>query len=139
MPTGAPSSGLPEVTVPREGPLATRPWPEGGAAEGRLVEGFPRALRPLRRSTVLSSSLSPSADRLQVALEATTPVEAGAVLRAYRAKLVPRGLVEEPPPAGQLGTETLTVRRAQTSVTVQVSTVDGLTHYVLYAVVHAEG
>jgi hypothetical protein len=66
-------------------------------ASGRLVAGYPAAvLGPAPRSRVVSSSVSPSGNRVQLALVAHRSGNPDAVLRYYRIRLGDRGFVEVP-------------------------------------------
>jgi hypothetical protein len=96
---GATPSGLPGVrSKPTVAPLPS--WDglstEAVAARGRLVPGYPGALLPAApRATILTSSLSPSAGRVQLALVARRDQAPAAVLRFYRARLARAGFDEE--------------------------------------------
>jgi hypothetical protein len=100
---GATPSGLPGVgTKPTVTPLPS--WDglssKSVAARGRLVPGYPNALLPAApRATVLTSSLSPSAGQVQLALVARRDQAPAAVLRFYRARLARAGFAEEAVPA----------------------------------------
>jgi len=96
---GATPSGLPGVTTkPTTTPLPS--WDclssEAVAARGRLVPGYPNTLLPAApRATILTSSLSPSAGQVQLALVARRGQAPAAVLRFYRARLARAGFDEE--------------------------------------------
>jgi len=96
---GATPTGLPDVTSkPTVAPLPS--WdglsPEAVAARGRLVPGYPDALLPAApRARILTSSLSPSAGQVQLALVARRGQAPAAVLRFYRARLARAGFDEQ--------------------------------------------
>ena len=96
---GATPSTLPGVTSkPTVTPLPS--WdglsPEAVAARGRLVPGYPDALLPAApRAKILTSSLSPSAGQVQLALVARRGQGPAAVLRFYRARLARAGFDEQ--------------------------------------------
>lgn len=102
-------------------PLVTTPLPRAAAARGRLVARFPVVLRPTRAARVESSSLSPSGDRLQVGLVASTSMSPAEVLLAYRTRLARRGLVELSAPPTLPGSLAATFRRGGSVVTVTVT------------------
>jgi len=64
-----------------------------------LVAGYPGLLRPAPRSRVVTSSLSPSGGRIQVALVARGRTSPDAVLRFYRTRLAGQGFATRPAPA----------------------------------------
>lgn len=128
---------LPNLAPPKSPvPVATTPWPDAASASGSLVSGFPAALEPLAGSTVVSSSLAPGGERLQVALEATTPRSGTSVLRAYRKRLARHQMVEEPA-AAVAGSRAATFRRDGTSLVVTVRREGRRTAYTVFGVVQA--
>jgi hypothetical protein len=95
---GATPSGLPGITDPTRTALPT--WDDlpakSIAARGRLVPGYPASLLPATpRALVVSSSLSPSPGRVQLALVARRDQSPTAVLRFYRARLTRAGFAEK--------------------------------------------
>lgn len=117
-------------------PLVTAPLPGAARARDRLVSRFPAAVRPLRASRVASSSLSPSGDRLQVALVASTSLSPDAVLRAYRARLAARGLAEESAPSTVSGSQAAAFGRGLSVVTITATPEGSRTTYSIHAVLH---
>lgn len=90
-------SGLPGLDPPKsKGPLVSRPLPSAASANGRLVHGYPAVLRPGSRSTIDSSSVSPSGSVLQVSLLADARTDAASVEATFRRRLVARGFIEKP-------------------------------------------
>jgi hypothetical protein len=95
---GATPSTLVDLAKPDRTPLPT--WDDlpaqSVAARGRLVEGYPTTLLPAApRALILTSSLSPSAGRVQLALVARRDQSPAAVLRFYRARLTSAGFQEK--------------------------------------------
>jgi len=132
----ATQDGLPGLKSSVEArPVARRPWPEAAAAQGRLVEGFPEALGPVTPSRIISSSVAPGGDEMQVALEATTRRARSTVLRTYRVRMAELGFREvEADAVG--GAEAVGFRRGRTSIVVTVSRTNKRTSYTVYGVVH---
>ncbi len=120
-------------------PLVTAPLPRAASVRGRLVRGFPSALRPARRSAVESSSVSPSGDRLQVALVASTSLKPDRVLLTYRLRLARRGMVEQTAPAAAPGSRAAAFRRGRSVVTVTVTDDGPRTRYFVTASLHTGG
>lgn len=127
------------LATARSTPLVTAPLPPAASARGRLVPRFPAFLRPTRATTVGSSSLSPSGQRLQVALVGATSSSPEAVLRAYRVRLARRGLTEQPPPATAGGSQAAAFSRGLSAVTVTVTEAGPGTSYTVHAVLHTGG
>lgn len=119
--------------------LVTTPLPGAASAVGRLAPGYPQLLRPVRSSTVGSSSISPSGRRLQVALVGTTRLRPQQVLLVLRARLVRRGLTEQPAPPSAPGSVSLAFRRGQSVVTVVVTTAGARASYSIAASLHPGG
>ncbi|GAA4710886.1 hypothetical protein [Nocardioides conyzicola] len=95
--TPAAPSGLPDVTAPTAAALPTWDGLASGAtaARGRLVPGYPAELLPVApRGSIVTSSLSPSTGRVQVALVARRSQSPAAVLSFYRARLARAGFHE---------------------------------------------
>jgi hypothetical protein len=118
-------------------PLVATPLPRAASARGRLVGGFPAALRPAPRSRVETSSVSPADDRLQVALVGTTTLAPARVLLDYRARLGRRGLVEQattPPTAA--GSQAAALQRGRSTVTITVTRQGSRTTYSVIASLH---
>lgn len=140
LPSSAPGPtrlpGLTSKSRPRA--LAARPWPDQDAAAGRLVTGFPGALGPVPNSRIISSSLSPAGDRLQIALEATTARRPAAVLRTYRIRMARHGIAEKKVRALG-GSQAAGFRRGTTSITVTVTPTGSRTSYTVFGVVGATG
>lgn len=89
-------SGLPGLTArprTRATALVSDPLPKQAVRRDALVAGFPTALAPPSRTTVVVSSVSPTTGVLQVALTATCrrPCD---VLRHFRTRLVQHGFTE---------------------------------------------
>ncbi len=120
-------------------PLVPTPLPGAASAVGRLAPGFPRVLRPIRSTTVASSSISPSGRWLQVALVGTTRLRPEQVLVALRTRLASRGLTEQPAPPSAPDSASLAFRRGQSAVTVTVTTAGAGTSYSIAASLHADG
>ncbi|MCY4726978.1 hypothetical protein NYO98_11880 [Nocardioides sp. STR2] len=134
----SPVSSLSELLAPTNpAPLVTTPLPRGASAEGRLVRQFPDALRPTRAARVQSSSLSPTGDRLQVGLVATTSLSADQVLLAYRTRLARRGLDETAAPPSVAGSRAAAFRRGDSVVTVTVTPQGSRTSYAVHASLRA--
>ena len=115
-----------------DSPLVSAPLPRPASARGRLVRGYPAALRPPRASRVQSSSVSPSGDRLQVGLVGSSSLSSDQLLLAYRTRLSHRGMTERTPPATAPGTSAASFRRGRSVVTLTVT--DGpRTSYALHA------
>lgn len=132
-PDGLPSSGAEEG----EG-LSFRPGSTDAGGEKRLVEGFPHALRPVGRSDVVASSLSPAGQRTQVTLEATTQRSPRHVLRTYRSRLDRPGLKEVPTTAVP-GSSAVAFRGGGTALVVTVRSEARGTTYTVYGVIHDAG
>jgi hypothetical protein len=95
---GPTPSGLPGIAQPTRTALPT--WDDlparSVAARGRLVPGYPASLLPATpRALVVTSSLSPSPGRVQLALVARRDQSPAAVLRFYRARLTRAGFTEK--------------------------------------------
>ncbi len=126
-PDGSPSAPgyrLPRGETDTAGPLTSSASPGSTTARGRLVAGFPAALRPPAGATLETSSLTVSGGRVQAVL-VFSGGEPGAVVEHYRALLTGRGFVERPvqgvenDPAAAFG-------RGRSSVTIAVR--DGRTY-----------
>lgn len=118
-------------------PLATSPLPRAASARGRLVVGFPAALRPAPGSRVETSSVSPADDRLQVALVGSTAMAPGRVLLAYRTRLARRGLVEQATvPQTAPGSQAAALQRGRSVVTITVTRQGSRTSYSVMASLH---
>lgn len=118
-------------------PLVVTPLPRAASARGRLVGGFPAALRPAPRSRVETSSVSPADDRLQVALVGTTTLAPARVLLDYRTRLGRRGMVEQattPPTAA--GSQAAALQRGRSTVTITVTRQGSRTTYSVIASLH---
>jgi len=111
------------------------PLPKAAAASGRLVKGYPKALRPVSGTTVVTSSVSPSGKRLQISLEGTTKASADAVLTAYRTRLVARGFRERPAPAVG-GSTAVAFTRGPNKITL-TTTPGSRTSYIVYGTLRA--
>ena len=120
-------------------PLVAAPLPRAASARGRLVTRFPLELRPTRASRVETSSMSPSGDRLQVALVASTSLAPADVLLAYRTRLAGRGLVEQAAPPATAGSQAAAFRRGRSTVTVSVAPQGAGTSYSVLASLHTGG
>lgn len=120
-------------------PLLSRPLPAGARANGSVVAGFPEFLRPVGNGAVVSSSLSPSGDKLQVALVATTGQRPDEVALRLREQLSQRSMREtQRAPASAPGTETFTFTRGSSSVTVTVSREGNETTYTVFGTLTAD-
>ena len=120
-------------------PLVRSPLPGRASARGRLVTHFPPVLRPTRAARVESSSLSPSGDRLQVGLVATTSLNPALVLMSYRTRLAKRGLDEHGVPATVAGSQAAAFRRGDSVVTVTVTPDGSQRRYSVHASLRAAG
>jgi hypothetical protein len=130
---------LSELLPPSDpGPLVTTPLPRAATAQGRLLRRFPDALRPTRAARVQSSSVSPSGDRLQVGLVATSSLSPGQVLLAYRTRLARRGMAETATPPSVAGSTAAAFRRGDSVVTVTVTARGSGTTYAVHASLRAE-
>lgn len=146
----APALEMPEAPAPtvsslsqllppaNPSPLVTTPLPRAATAQGRLLRRFPDALRPTRATRVQSSSVSPSGDRLQVGLVATTSLSSAQVLLAYRTRLALRGMVETATPPSVAGSRAAAFRRDDSVVTVTVTPRGSGTSYAVHASLRAE-
>lgn len=146
----APALEMPEAPAPtvsslsqllppaNPAPLVTTPLPRAATAQGRLLRQFPDALRPTRATRVQSSSVSPSGDRLQVGLVATTSLSSAQVLLAYRTRLALRGMVETATPPSVAGSRAAAFRRDDSVVTVTVTPRGSGTSYAVHASLRAE-
>ena len=146
----APALEMPEAPAPtvsslsqllppaNPAPLVTTPLPRAATAQGRLLRQFPDALRPTRATRVQSSSVSPSGDRLQVGLVATTSLSSAQVLLAYRTRLALRGMVETATPPSVAGSRAAAFRRDDSVVTVTVTPQGSGTSYAVHASLRAE-
>jgi len=123
----------------RTAPLVTAPLPDAASARGRLVTRFPPSLRPTRATRVETSSISPSGDRLQVALVASTTLAPADVLLAYRTRLAARGLVEQSAPPATAGSQAAAFRRGRSTVTISVAPQGAGTSYSVLASLHTGG
>lgn len=119
-------------------PLVTTPLPRAASAQGRLLPGFPDALRPDRATRVQSSSVSPSGDRLQVGLVATSSRSPEQVLLAYRTRLARRGMAETASPPSIAGSRAAAFRRDGSVVTVTVTPRGSGTSLAVHASLRAE-
>jgi hypothetical protein len=138
---GTSSPGLPGLSPS----ASSSPKPDWGdlpttttTARGRLADGYPATLLPATpRAAVLTSSVSPSGDRVQVALVARTTQKAGAVLRFYRLHLADAGFAEgDPATAG--GAVAASFRRGHNRVVVTVDPGTART-YSVYATLDTSG
>lgn len=120
-------------------PLVSTPLPRAASAQGRLVSRFPTFLRPARASRVGSSSISPSGNRLQVTLVASTPLAPEDVLLAYRTRLGGRGLGELAAPATAAGSVAAAFRRGRSVVTITATEDGSSTSYSVQATLSAGG
>lgn len=120
-----------------DAPLVRVPLPRAASARGRLVSGYPTALRPTRSTRVESSSISPSGDRLQVALVGWTRLSAEQVLVAYRTRLSARGLVEQESPTTNAGSFAAAFQRGDSVVTLTVTPEASRTTYLVQATLRA--
>lgn len=132
-------SSLSELLPPTNpAPLVTTPLPRAASAEGRLLRQVPDVVRPTRATQVRSSSVSPSGDRLQVGVVATTSLSPDQVLLAYRARLTHRGLVETATPPSVAGSRAAAFRRGDSVVTVTVTPRGSGATYAVHASLRAE-
>lgn len=132
-------SSLSELLPPSNpAPLVTTPLPRAASAQGRLLSRFPDALRPTRAARVQSSSVSPSGDRLQVGLVATSSLSPEQVLLAYRTRLARRGMTESATPPSVAGSQAAAFRRGGSVVTVTVTPRGSGTAYAVHASLRAE-
>ncbi|NPD03657.1 hypothetical protein HN031_03040 [Nocardioides sp. zg-1308] len=141
-----PEEPEPEVTSLSElleevgsAPLVAEPLPAAASATGRLVTRFPAVLRPTRAARVESSSISPSGDRLQVSLVASTSLDPAEVLMSYRTRLARRGLTELAAPAAAAGSQAVAFRRGRSTVTVTATPEGSRTSYSVHASLRAGG
>lgn len=120
------------------GPLVTTPLPRAASAQGRLLRRFPDALRPPRAARVQSSSISPSGDRLQVGLVATSSLSPEEVLLAYRTRLARHGMTETATPPSVAGSTAAAFRHGGSVVTVTVTPRGSGAAYAVHATLRAE-
>ncbi|NYE35512.1 hypothetical protein F4692_000616 [Nocardioides cavernae] len=129
---------LTELLTPvRSGPLVSTPLPAAASARGRVVAGYPAFLRPVRSSQVETTSVSPSAGRLQVALAGTSALAPEQVLVAFRTRLSGRGLQEQDAPVTVAGARAAAFRRGDSTVTITVQARSGRTSYSVHATLRA--
>ncbi len=93
----------------------------------------------MRATAVESSSVSPSGERLQVALVGTTPLRPDQVLLALRTRLALRGLTEQAAPVAAPGSSAIAFRRGRSVITITVSPSGAETAYDLIASLHTGG
>ncbi len=101
---GGPRTKAPRETAPGEAPRPGARHETVGlttqatrlqVGRGRVVAGFPRAVRVLPGSRVTSSSVSPAGRRAQVALTATTGDSPTAVVDHFRSTLRAAGMRDD--------------------------------------------
>ncbi|WP_139306447.1 hypothetical protein [Nocardioides exalbidus] len=120
-------------------PLVTAPLPRPASARGRLVGGFPTVLRPTSASRVVTSGISPSGDRLQVGLVASSRLSVTEVLLAYRTRLGKRGVVELADPPTTAGSVAGSFRRQGSRITITATSEGSRTTYSIHATLVAGG
>jgi hypothetical protein len=114
-------------------PLLTGAVPDDASAAGRLVAGFPDVLPVAERSTVVASSVSSSADRVQAALEATTPRAAASVVEFYSEAFAASSLAGTPAEASG-GSQSTVFALGDDSVTLTVTPEGTGARYSLFGV-----
>ncbi len=139
LPPSPSPSGLPGLddNPSDRGPLVHAPLPKAASAHGHLVKGYPKALRPVKGTAIVATSVSPSGPRLQVSLEGTTKASAQAVQTAYRTKLLARGFRERALPAVG-GSTAIAFTRGPNRITL-TTTPGSRTGYVLFATLRVAG
>lgn len=139
MPEPSPSRADLPAEQPHDDDRALEAQPNGETPSSeRLVDGFPRALRPVGDSLVEASSLSPAGQRTQVMLVATTGRSPDDVLREYRRRLTRPGLKEVRTRA-VAGSRSLGFRGDRHSVVITVRPEGLRTSYTVYGVVEDAG
>lgn len=124
-------------STPRKS-LVVAPLPKTASARGKVVAGFPSAVIPLAQgSTVTFSSVASAKTRLQVGLDATSSLDANAVLNFYRTALGSVGLTATATPAVG-GSVALAFVRGADTVTVTASPTGGGSQYTVYGVFTTE-
>jgi hypothetical protein len=132
-PTAGPTRlpGLPHTHDTRA-PLVSSPLPRAATAHGRYARGYPTgALPKARHSRILLTSVSPSGDRLQVALTSRTSRRVAKVELFYRHKLSGLGFHEGDVSTAN-GSTTLTFARGDNHVVVTL-TRGRVLHYSVFA------
>lgn len=130
-PVGDQRAGVPRMTA--EPPDRSDPPPEGGAADGRLVDGFPTDIAgPADGDTVLESSVASEGAVTQISLTARTQAGPDAVRERFRDLWTAGGLAAE---SG--GDEEITYRGASAVFTLTVATTGTGTVYSVFGVLRA--
>jgi hypothetical protein len=120
-------------------PPAYSPPTTPASARGRLVAGYPARLLPSApRSAVVSSSVAPSPDRVQVALVARRSSSSTSVLGFYRDLMGAAGFREAQVDAVG-GSQAIAFRRGAERVVVTVDSDPARTYSVYATLVAAEG
>ena len=135
-PVSATPSGLPMPSPPA--PLVSKPMPGAASAQGKIVDGFPAdALRFPEGTVVVSTSVFPAEESLQVAADAIASLSQDSVAGHFQQVLGGLGFWSEPVPAPP-GERALRFGRGADSVTLTASTTGtGGTRFMLLGNLHA--
>lgn len=135
-PVSAAPTGLPMPSPPA--PLISKPLPAAASAQGKIVDGFPAdALRFPEGTVVVSTSVSPAEESLQVAADAIAGLSQDSVAGHFQQVLGGLGFWSEPVPAAA-GERALRFSRGTDSVTLTASTTGtGGTRFMLLGNLHA--
>jgi hypothetical protein len=119
-------------------PLISAPLPAAASAQGKIVDGFPAdALRFPEGTVVVSTSVSPAEESLQVAADAISSLSQDSVAGHFQQVLGGLGFWSEPVPAAA-GERALRFGRGADSVTLTASTTGtGGTRFMLLGNLHA--
>ncbi|MFJ5958510.1 hypothetical protein ACIQC5_21435 [Paenarthrobacter sp. NPDC092416] len=118
-PVTASPTGLPAPTEPA--PLVTE-LPDPGSAQGELVDGWPGNILVLPPGTTIASTgISVSGDRLQLTADGIVDLTQDEVLGSFTQSLAAHGFWTEPAPAVE-GAQAARFVRGTDTVTVSVST-----------------
>lgn len=119
-------------------PLISKPLPAAASAQGKIVDGFPAdALRFPEGTVVVSTSVSPADESLQVAADAIAGLSQDSVAGHFQQVLGGLGFWSEPVPAAA-GERALRFSRGTDSVTLTASTTGtGGTRFMLLGNLHA--
>ena len=135
-PVSATPTGLPVPSPPA--PLVSKPLPAAASAQGKIADGFPAdALRFPDGTVVVSTSVAPAEESLQVAADAITGLSQDSVAGHFQQVLGSVGFWSEPVPAAA-GERALRFSRGADSVTLTASTTGtGGTRFMLLGNLHA--
>ncbi len=139
LPSSGASSGLPGLVAAPTGPLVKAPLPKTASKRRGLVAGYPARIVPVvPRSSIRSSSVSPSAGVLQVALDARVRASPDDVIRYYSVRLASFGFASAVAPAVG-GSDAVTYQRGKDSlvVTVTANSKEKGSSYTVFGTLHS--